>query len=270
MPIPKVILAGAGPGDIDLVTIKLVNALKSADYILVDRLVNQEIVNRYANQNAEIINVGKQGYTKNSMDQININKLIVDHALAGHQVLRLKGGDVGIFSNVLEEINALQENNITYEIIPGITAVSGIAASLGIPLTGRDYASGVEIISLATHLIISELDYSHWANSKNTLVFYMSLAPLKNLVQKLLQFGADKNKPVVIIEQGTTPFQRVTKTYLEQIDIVLEKQVFVSPTLIIIGDIVNRIQNLPPGININDSFFNSLDPKTKNIKIHAA
>lgn len=261
----KVILAGAGPGDESLVTVKLVECLKQADVILVDRLVNNRIIELYANPVAKIVPVGKEGHTENSTLQKDINKLLVDFALQGLKVVRLKGGDVAIYSNVLEEIHALQTNSISFEIIPGITAASGVAATLQVPLTGRDIAPGVQIHTLSAKAAISEELYAQWALTRDTLVFYMSTTLLNDLAVKLLSHGA-QDKPVAIVEQGTTPFQVNTFTKLSSIETITKLQTFQSPTIIIIGDIL-MYANIKSTITSTQAFFNSYHSQNK--KLHA-
>src|SRR5215831_14635824 len=129
-----VVLAGAGPGEADLITVKLQKKLAEADVIITDRLVNPKIISANAKIDALILFAGKQGYNDNSITQDKINQLIIEHAPLGETVVRLKGGDVAYFSNILDELIALHENNISFEIIPGITAASGASAYAAIPL----------------------------------------------------------------------------------------------------------------------------------------
>src|SRR5215471_1865362 len=143
-----VVLAGAGPGDADLITIKLQKRLQRADVIITDRLVNPAIINAYKSAEAQVILTGKQGYHDGSISQEQINELIVRHALAGKKVLRLKGGDVAFFSNVLDELRCLAINQMAFEIIPGITAASGASGYAGIPLTARGFSRGVQILTV--------------------------------------------------------------------------------------------------------------------------
>src|ERR1043166_510658 len=144
----KVVIAGAGPGDAELITVKLQRRLAQADVIITDRLVNPSIIQEYARKNAEVIFTGKQGYHDGSVSQEEINQLIVRYALAAKKVLRLKGGDVAFFSNVLDELRCLAVNEIDFEIIPGITAASGASAYAGIPLTARGFSRGVQVLTL--------------------------------------------------------------------------------------------------------------------------
>ena len=143
----KVILAGAGPGDPELITVKVARYLQLADVVLTDRLVSEEILNTYVRKDAEIIHVGKQCRRGISTPQKTINELIVEYALQNKLVVRLKGGDVSIFSNILDELEALVANKISYEIIPGVTAALGAAATAGIPLTARGYSTAVRFLT---------------------------------------------------------------------------------------------------------------------------
>lgn len=261
----QVVLAGAGPGDESLVTLKLVECLKQADIILADRLVNKRIIELYANPNAEIIQVGKEGHVTISTAQEEINELIVKYANRGLKVLRLKGGDVAIYSNVADEIKTLQFNNINFEIIPGITAASGIAASLKIPLTARNIAPGVQIHSLSAQEQVSDDQYRVWALTNDTLVFYMSTIELNNLARNLIRFGS-KDKPVAIVEQGTTPFQVNTICKLSAISEITKEKTFHSPTLIIVGDILLLSAVEKSTLNA-PAFFSTLNIQNK--KLHA-
>ena len=139
----RVIIAGAGPGDPELITVKLQRRLKVADVIITDRLVNPLIIRDHARLNALVITAGKQANNRASVPQEEISAMMVSYAQKGSTVLRLKGGDVAFFSNVFDELRTLVEHHISYEIIPGITAASGISASTGIPLTARNYAEAL-------------------------------------------------------------------------------------------------------------------------------
>src|SRR5258706_6241835 len=151
----KVVLAGAGPGDPDLITLKALRYIKAADVIIVDRLVDQSLLN-HAKLGVKIFFVGKEGGNPCSFTQESINQLLVAEAQLGRLVLRLKGGDISFFSNVLSELETLVENNITYEIIPGVTAASGAAAYAGIPLTARGYSSSVRLLTYTHPELINE------------------------------------------------------------------------------------------------------------------
>ena len=209
-----VILAGAGPGNKDLITLKLKKRLEEADVIISDRLVNPSIIKEHARKNAEIIFGGKQGYNEASISQDEINKLIIKHAQLGKTVLRLKGGDVAFFSNVLDELQTLVEKNIQYEIIPGITAASGASAYAGIPLTARGYSQTVQFLTFNPNSYYSPDTWKQFANSSGTLVFYMAAKNIMNLVELLLRYSRKPATPLAVIEQATTVHQQVHITTL--------------------------------------------------------
>ncbi|KFF28210.1 uroporphyrinogen-III C-methyltransferase [Chryseobacterium vrystaatense] len=236
---PKVYLVGAGPGDPDLITVKAVKAIASADVILCDRLVSPEIIDRYANKNSEIIYVGKECSKKASTPQSHINTLIVEFALLGKTVVRLKGGDISFFSNVLDELKALKEHHIAFEIIPGITAASGAAAYAGIPLTARGYATSVRFLTYYKKEILSDAYWKELGASDDTLVFYMSKGNLNSLIEKFLTLGKTEGKKIAIIEQATTPYQKVYTSSLEDFQQNFGNKDFVSPSLVVIGKVVN-------------------------------
>src|SRR4026208_1286453 len=166
-----VTLAGAGPGDAELITLKLQKRLTEADVIITDRLVNPDIISAHSRKDALILFAGKQGYSDNSYSQEEVTSLIIEHALQGKRVLRLKGGDIAFFSNVLDELQALTENNISFEIIPGLTAASGASAYAGIPLTARGYSQGVQFLTFNPNSYYSPDTWKQFANSGDTLVF---------------------------------------------------------------------------------------------------
>src|SRR5580692_7369048 len=143
----KVIFAGSGPGDPELLTIKAHRFLRCADVVITDRLVSDIILEEYVNKQALVLHVGKQSGNSNSTSQSLINELLVEYAMQGKLIVRLKGGDVTIFSNLLDELSILSEYGIPYEIIPGITAASGAAAYAGIPLTARQYSNAVRFLT---------------------------------------------------------------------------------------------------------------------------
>ncbi|MFC0775347.1 uroporphyrinogen-III C-methyltransferase [Terrimonas alba] len=234
----KVIIAGAGPGDVELITVKLQKKLAEADVILADRLVNPEIIDLYARKDVLALMTGKQGYHDGSVAQEDINKLLVNHAKNGKTVLRLKGGDVAFFSNVLDELMALQENDVPYEIIPGITAASGASAYAGIPLTARGYAKAVQFITFNPCSHYSPEKWKTWANTQDTLVFYMGARNLFNLSELLLRYSKKPFTPLAVIEQATTEHQRVHISTLTNCVIDFANIKFSSPSLVIVGDVV--------------------------------
>jgi uroporphyrin-III C-methyltransferase len=238
----KVVIAGAGPGDPELITLKLQRRLNEADVIITDRLVNPAIIVEHASKNTEVILTGKQGYHDGSVSQEEINELIVRYALAGKKVLRLKGGDVAFFSNVLDELRCLAVNEIEFEIIPGITAASGASAYAGIPLTARGFSREVKILTLTQCKHYSSETWKQLANSAETLVFYMTSKHLDDLVELLLRYTRKPNTPLAVIEQATTIYQQVHVTTLKNCQRDFIGKDFSSPSLVIIGKVVNLYQ----------------------------
>lgn len=235
----KVFFVGAGPGDPSLLTIKAANILRKADIILVDRLVNKEILEEYANPAAEIVAVGKQGGSMASKPQYQINELIVKAAKRYTNVVRLKGGDVSVFSNILDELETVKATGIPYEIIPGISAVTGAAAYAGIPLTAREHSTGVRMLTYYQTAAISNEAWKDMARFDDTLVFYMSGSTLHNIVFKLMEAGAEPNIPFAVIEQATTPHQHVLMFTLEDFLLSNYESTFASPSLVIMGKVAN-------------------------------
>ncbi|MGZ3852697.1 MAG: uroporphyrinogen-III C-methyltransferase [Flavisolibacter sp.] len=235
----KVVLVGAGPGDPELITVKAVRWLQKADVVLVDRLVSPQIIDDYVSHYAEVIPVGKQCGRGASTPQSYINDLLVKHAEKGKLVVRLKGGDVSIFSNILDELQVLAENHIDYEIIPGITAATGIAAFAAIPLTARDHSKGVRLLTYYKKEILSEDYWKELAATDDTLVFYMSAETASEIVEKLTANKISEDKLLAVIEQGTTPNQQVTISNLYQFADSTANRKLASPSLLIIGRVVN-------------------------------
>jgi len=205
----KVVIAGAGPGDPELITMKAARYLQLADVVLTDRLVSEEILHTYVRKDAEILYVGKQCRRGISTPQKTINELLVDYALMGKLVVRLKGGDVSIFSNIMDELETLVSNNIPYEIVPGVTAALGAAAYAGIPLTARGYSTAVRFLTYYKSDIVTDEYWKELANTDDTLIFYMSSETLDKVVEKLTANNIAADKLLAIIEQATTPFQKV-------------------------------------------------------------
>lgn len=235
----KVIIAGAGPGDPELITLKAVKYLREADVVLTDRLVSEEIINEHVSAFAEIIFVGKEGCrNQHSVTQNEINELLVHYANQDKLVVRLKGGDVAFFSNVLDELTTLIENGISYEIIPGITAASGASAYAGIPLTARNYSKAVRFL---TYHPKNEVDKDYWKNlasTQDSLVFYMAGDHWYDLAFQLINAGISESKRLAIVEQATTPCQNIKVFGFSDLKEVKPDHTFVSPSLLIIGEVV--------------------------------
>ena len=234
----KVILAGAGCGDPELITVKAAKYLQLADVVLTDRLVSKEILSTYVNASAEIIYVGKQCRRGFSTPQKSINELIVQFALEGKLVVRLKGGDVSIFSNILDELEVIVANQIPYEIIPGVSAAMGAAAYAGIPLTARGYSTAVRFLTLYKSDVVTDDYWKELSKSNDTLVFYMSSETLDTLVENLVKNSIGEDKLLAVVEQATTPFQKVHQFNLYEYQKLAKGKVYASPTLVIIGKVV--------------------------------
>lgn len=230
----KVILAAAGPGDPELITMKAVRYLQQAEVVLTDRLVSNDILKQYVHPAAEIIYVGKQCRRGNSTPQETINELMRENALQGKLVVRLKGGDVSLFSNILDELQVLKENNIPYEIVPGVTSALGAAAYAGIPLTARGYATAVRFLTYYKSDIVSDEYWKDLAVTTDTLVFYMSAETVEGIVSKLIHHGVGTDTFIAVIEQATTPLQQVHVSNIYDFE-KINTRTFLSPSLVIVG-----------------------------------
>lgn len=269
---PKVYLIGAGPGNPELITVKAVKAIAEAEVILCDRLVSPEILEMYANELTEVIYVGKECSKNASTPQSHINTLMVEYARQNKIVVRLKGGDVSIFSNILDELQILKQNHIPYEIIPGITAALGAAAYAGMPLTARGYAASVRFLTYYTSEILSEDYWKELAVTNDTLVFYMSKGNLTGLVEKFIQLKVSGDKKIAVIEQATTPYQKVHTSSFEDFNTIFGDKNFASPSLIIIGKVVNLHEEFSwlsnaeqEGLYFKSVENGSLIPKKQNL-----
>lgn len=234
----KVILAAAGPGDPELITAKAIRYLQQADVVLTDRLVSDDIIRSYVNASAELVYVGKQCRRGASTPQEAINDLLVAYAQQGKLVVRLKGGDVSIFSNILDELQVLKANGIAYEIVPGVTAALGAAAYAGIPLTARGYSTAVRFLTSYKSDIVADAYWKELAVTNDTLVFYMSAETIENVVANLLKHGVASDVHLAVVEQGTTSQQNVYTCNIHNFYSTLQGQKFVSPSLVIIGKVV--------------------------------
>lgn len=228
-------LVGAGPGDPDLLTMKAYRLIQSADVVVYDRLVSEEIM-ALVNPNAELLFVGKK-LNHHCVPQDQINQILVDKAIENKHVVRLKGGDPFIFGRGGEELEILAENGITFEVVPGITAASGCSAYAGIPLTHRDHAQSVQFVTGHLKKEGHDIDWPSLAHINHTLVFYMGLKQAPVIRQNLTENGLPMSTPCAIIERGTTAKQRVLTGILSDLD-SLAKQA-ISPSLIIVGSVVN-------------------------------
>ena len=234
----RVYLVGAGPGDPKLLTVKAVELLKEADVVIYDRLVGEEILN-LASKKAEKIYVGKRT-GKHEVPQDKITELIIEKAQNGGKVVRLKGGDPFIFGRGGEEAEVLAEKGIKFEVVPGVSSAVVAPAYAGIPLTHRDYASSVAIITGhragdAERVI----DWAKIANAVDTIVILMGVESLDAIVGKLLEGGVSPDKPVAIVESGTYPQQRTLISTLKAVVAEAEAKQIKPPSVIVIGDVAN-------------------------------
>lgn len=253
----KVVLVGSGPGDPELITIKAVRWLQKAEVVLVDRLVSPQIIEDYVSHYAEVIPVGKQCGRGVSTPQSYINELLVKYAQQGKLVVRLKGGDVSIFSNILDELTVLAENKIPYEIIPGITAATGIAAFAAIPLTARNHSKGVRFLTYYKSDVFSEDYWKELAQTDDTLVFYMSSETASEVVERLTAHNISAEKLLAVAEQGTTPNQQITIVNLYEYSSTIIDRKLASPSLLIIGRVVQLHQQfkwLENGLSTEEYF----------------
>lgn len=226
-------LVGAGPGNPELMTIKAIRLLSKADIIFYDRLVSPVILEQYARKDAEKVFVGKTR-DHHHKTQGEIDQMIEDHLRQGDVVVRLKGGDPGIYAHGAEEIAIAKKVGAPYQIVPGISAANGCAAYAGVPLTERGGALSVRFITLYTSMIQDE---DFWQSIKyannETFVFYMSTPHYTFLCEKLIELGYSADTPMVVIEQGTTDQHR---QYAYTIGSFEERE-FMSPALLIVGDV---------------------------------
>jgi len=238
----EVWLIGAGPGDADLLTLKALRLLQQADVIVHDRLVPEAILN-LARREAERIDVGKS-MSRHTLPQEDINRLLVELARQGKRVARLKGGDPFIFGRGGEEMEAVIEAGIPCLAVPGITAAAGCAAYAGIPLTHRDHAQSVRFVTGHTKKDDMGLDWRALVAEGQTLVFYMGLANVERICERLMAHGMRPDMPAAIIERGTLPDQRVFEGTLASLPDVARRTEPRSPSLIVVGEVVRLRERL--------------------------
>ncbi|MDR9830460.1 uroporphyrinogen-III C-methyltransferase [Vibrio sp. FNV 38] len=228
-------LVGAGPGDPDLLTVKGYRVIQQADVLVYDRLVSEDIL-AIASESVERIYVGKQ-LDFHCVPQDQINQMLVDKAREGKRVVRLKGGDSFIFGRGGEELEELAQHNISFEVVPGITAAAGATSYAGIPLTHRDHAQSVQFITGHVQKNGQEIQWSSLAQPNNTLVFYMGLKQCRHIQTNLLEQGIDVDMPCAIIENGTRKEQRVFTGKLSELAELAEQAQ--SPALIVVGSVTS-------------------------------
>lgn len=238
----EVYVVGAGPGDPELLTLKALQLMQQADVVVYDYLVSAPIM-QLVRRDAELICVGKKAGA-HSVAQEHTNQLLIELALAGKKVCRLKGGDPFIFGRGAEEIEVLLPHQIPFQVVPGITAAAGCAAYAGIPLTHRDYAQAVQFVTGHCQKDGKEPDWHSLSRPNQTLVIYMGLMKSAHIQAQLLAAGRAGDTPIAILENGTRPEQRVITGTLAQLADLIEQQQVQSPALLVIGEVVALQQKL--------------------------
>jgi uroporphyrin-III C-methyltransferase len=239
MGLGKVFLVGAGPGDVRLITVKGLEAIKQAEVILYDRLANPKLL-EFAPDECELIYCGKLP-DRHILRQENINDLLVEKALAGKVVVRLKGGDPGVFGRVGEEAAALAHYQIPFEIVPGIS--SGIAAPLyaGIPVTHREHADSFAVVTAHDKSKDGKpmLDWEALVRGVDTIAFYMGVGNLPYICANLIAHGKLSSTPIILIQWGTFGRQKTLQGTLKDISAKVLKAKFSNPAIILVGDVIS-------------------------------
>lgn len=232
----EVYLVGAGPGDPELLTFRALRLMQKADVVVYDRLVSKEIL-ELVRRDAEKVYVGK-AKSKHTLPQDEINNLLAEQALSGKRVVRLKGGDPFIFGRGGEEIETLIKHNISFQVVPGITAASGAASYAGIPLTHRDHAQSVVFATGHLRDNSIDLDWPALVQKGQTLVFYMGLTGLPVICKNLIEQGMSSGTPIAMIESATMAHQKVVTGTLDTIEQLAFEADIKPPALIIVGTVV--------------------------------
>jgi uroporphyrin-III C-methyltransferase/precorrin-2 dehydrogenase/sirohydrochlorin ferrochelatase len=233
----EVYLVGAGPGDPDLLTFKALRLMQKCDVVVYDRLVSEPIM-ALVRRDAEKIYAGKAS-ANHSISQENINQLLVRLAKQGKRVLRLKGGDPFVFGRGGEEIGELIEDNIKFQVVPGITAASGCTTYAGIPLTHRDHSQACIFVTGHRKVDGDDLNWAMLSHANQTVVFYMGLDNVQRICDALKKHGRHENTPAALIEKGTTPDQRVLVGDLNTLPDLVKNNNVRAPTLIVVGEVVD-------------------------------
>lgn len=234
---PKLTVVGAGPGDPDLITLKAIKAIASADVIMYDALVNKELL-QYASKKAELIFVGKRKGCY-AYQQNQINELIVVRALRGNHVVRLKGGDPFIFGRGAEELEYAKEYAIEVAVVPGISSSAAVPAYQGIPLTKRNASQSFWVITGTTKSHEISTDIALAAKSTATVVILMGMGKLSEIVSIFSSEGK-ADTPIAIIQNGTRKDEKVGIGTISSIEAIVEEKQLSSPAIIIIGEVVNQ------------------------------
>lgn len=238
----RVALVGAGPGDPELLTLRAARLIGQADTLVVDHLVSDGVL-QFARRGAEMIYVGKES-GHHTLPQEEINRLLVRLAREGRQVVRLKGGDPFIFGRGGEELEELLEAGVPFEVVPGITAACGAGAYAGIPLTHRDYAQSVVFATGHRRAGESALDWGALARPHQTAVIYMGVGMLASHCTALIAHGRAAGTPAALVENGTTPRQRLVVGTLETLAAKAAEAGIRPPALLIVGEVVSLADRL--------------------------
>ncbi|MBL8326918.1 MAG: uroporphyrinogen-III C-methyltransferase [Rubrivivax sp.] len=231
-----VALVGAGPGDPELLTVRAARLIAAAEVVVFDNLVGPGVM-ALVSPAAERIYAGKQR-ANHSMPQEGINELLVRLARSGRRVVRLKGGDPFIFGRGGEELLALAEAGVPFEVVPGITAAHGVAAYAGIPLTHREHAQGVVFVTGHLQDGTCDLDWAGLARPRQTVVIYMGLSGLGTIAAQLMAHGLPADWPAAVVSKGTLPEQRVVRATLATLADEAARAQLSSPCLTIVGEVV--------------------------------
>ncbi len=232
----EVYLIGGGPGDPDLLTFRALRLMQKADVVVHDRLISKEVL-ELTRRDAERIYVGKER-DNHTVPQDQINQLLVDLAKQGKRVCRLKGGDPFVFGRGGEEIETLTENGVGFQVVPAITAALGASAYAGIPLTHRDYAQAAVFVTGHLKDGTMNLNWPALAQPNQTVVFYMGLKGLSVICSTLMEHGMPAETPIALVQQATTPRQRVFTGTLGDMPERIANEEVKAPTLIIVGNVV--------------------------------
>ena len=237
-----VYLVGAGPGDPELLTLRAVRLLGQADAVVYDHLISPVVLD-FLSPTAERIYAGKRR-NEHTMRQEQINQTLVRLAREGKRVVRLKGGDPFIFGRGGEEMQELAAHGVPFAVVPGVTAACGVASYAGIPLTHRDHAQACLFVTGHLKDGTANLDWEALVRERQTVVIYMGLGALPDICRQLIAHGAPPERPIAVVQHGTTATQKVLTGTLADLPARVARAGFSSPSMIIVGDVVQLHETL--------------------------